>query len=75
GVYTQQEAGEIIFNFTGRITNGQLQTNSESQAFQWLPAGSPPDNALSNDVERIRDAVETPDLTVFKTQKSERLSA
>ena len=75
GVYTQQEAGEIIFNFTGRITSGQLQTNSESQAFQWLPAGSPPDNALSNDIERIRDAVETPDLTVFKTQNSERLSS
>ena len=73
GVYTKADIGEVVFNFAGKIVDGELTETAESQAFQWLPAGTTPDNSLVNHIDRVQDMLDSPDLTVFKHQTSNKL--
>ena len=72
GIYTKAEIGEVVFNFAGKIVGGELKETVESQAFQWLPAGTTMENTLLNHIDRVQDMIDSPELTVFKHQSSNK---
>ncbi|MGH2538629.1 MAG: NUDIX hydrolase [Candidatus Promineifilaceae bacterium] len=68
GVYLKPDKGQIVFNFVGRATAGQLTTGPESDAFAYFAPGSEPAGSLAKQRQRAADALAERDTPFFRLQ-------
>ncbi|HEV2109511.1 MAG TPA: hypothetical protein VGR16_14725 [Thermomicrobiales bacterium] len=72
GIYSkpeQPEQGEIVFSFVCDILGGNPVPTDEADQVEYVALDETPPNASRKQVERIRDALQNPDITVFKEQR------
>jgi ADP-ribose pyrophosphatase YjhB (NUDIX family) len=68
GVYVKAPLNRMLFTFTAATTGGRLTTGPEAAEFAYFTPGEEPANSLPNHVERVRDAVNANEYTVFRRQ-------
>ncbi len=69
GVYSKPEQGEIVFSFVCDVVDGNPVLTDEADHVEYIAIDEMPPNASRKQVERIRDALQNPDTTMFKEQR------
>ncbi|MEO0870075.1 MAG: NUDIX domain-containing protein [Cyanobacteria bacterium J06642_11] len=72
-VYGKPHRDELVFSFICRSIGGQLSATEESRECRFFEINQLPANTISNHVERIYDALEIPDVPVFRRQPADPL--
>ncbi|MBU0648773.1 NUDIX domain-containing protein [Patescibacteria group bacterium] len=70
GVYSKPEVEQIIFTFICKITGGKLTLTDEADKIEYFEFDNIPKNISPNHVERIKDALEHGEETIFKIQQN-----
>ena len=68
GVYTKVGKNEMVFSFLCHITGGHLKTTNEADKVEFFSVEEIPKNTSPKQVQRIKDCLENPGKTLFKTQ-------
>lgn len=68
GVYHKPDKNLLVFSFVCSVVGGHLETTSEADEIKYFSLTEIPKNVSQKQVERIRDILEAPDKTLFKTQ-------
>jgi len=69
GVYSKPEVDEVVFSFVCTVIGGSPTVSEEADRVAFLAAESLPPNTVPKQVERIQDALESPNELVMKVQR------
>jgi 8-oxo-dGTP pyrophosphatase MutT (NUDIX family) len=68
GIYVKPRQNMMVFSFTARVISGVLTTGDEAAAFAYFSPGNELENTLPKHIERVANAVASPDATQFRIQ-------
>jgi len=68
GIYHKPDKNLTVFSFVCSIVGGHLKTTNEADEIKYFHINEIPKNISQKQVERIKDALETTDKTLLKTQ-------
>jgi ADP-ribose pyrophosphatase YjhB (NUDIX family) len=68
GIYSKPLTDEVVLNFICKISGGKLITTEEADAHKFFSLQELPDNTVSKQVERIRDALSAQPEVQLKAQ-------
>jgi 8-oxo-dGTP diphosphatase len=68
GVYNKKEKNDLVFSFVCKIVSGEITLNDEADKIEWFDLEKLPSNTIPKQVERIMDAMENSEKTIFKIQ-------
>jgi mutator protein MutT len=61
GIYAKPDQDEVVFSFVCRIVGGEMTTSDEADEVRYFPPNQLPANTLPRQVQRIHDALSSPD--------------
>ncbi|MEM7336678.1 MAG: NUDIX hydrolase [Chloroflexota bacterium] len=70
GIYLYRDKNHAIFVFTAEIQSGSLTTGPEAADFAYLKPNEEFPNCIPQHLERVADAIKTPNETTFRFQSS-----
>ena len=68
GVYSKPEKNDIVFSFICKPVGGKITLNDEADKIEYFEIDKLPPNTVPKQVERIKDAIENSDFSIFKIQ-------
>jgi ADP-ribose pyrophosphatase YjhB (NUDIX family) len=68
GVYSKPEVDEVVFSFVCVVTGGVIASTCEADMVQYFRLDAIPEKTLPRQVERIRDALISPNALTLKIQ-------
>jgi len=68
GVYSKSEQSEVVFSFVCRKVGGELSTSDEADEVRFFSVHALPANTVGKQVERIHDALASPNDPVLREQ-------
>jgi ADP-ribose pyrophosphatase YjhB (NUDIX family) len=68
GAYFKPDQAEVVFSFVCRMVTGELTTSEEADDVRFFPLDALPANTISRHVERIHDALTSPNAPVLREQ-------
>ena len=68
GVYSKQDKDELVFSFICTVIGGEITLNLEADRIEYFGIDKLPTNTIPKQVERINDAVRSPDSIFLKVQ-------
>jgi len=67
GIYSKPDKNEIVFSYVCKIVSGSLRVNEEADKLEYFSVDELPSNTSPKQVMRMKDALNSPDKTVYKT--------